>query len=248
MPLGYHEFIHEIQKHKELKGLLTTDDDYRKRFWLPYLPVDRRAIHLKKLRQNWVVSEKEIQLKIDPFRMGKLEKPTRIVDKGFIVGVGNPVPRFINRDSSVAKEFQGARLGLHFKKTPFYPTHLANNTVNYLSRRNNLRHRECLPVGKDSATLWRDFINATLENEIISGIPQWYHPLIATAKERLDQRWPVEKRQTYPNLYFIEFCKLFHTPSQIFVLSWIDEQLAFPDKHHFKTDSASKFPQRYHLD
>lgn len=227
MPSCYHKFLNEIEDYKKLHGFLTQDDEYRKKFWLPDLPVDHRAEYLKSLRQNWKPNT-DIKLPSNRFSLGVIEKPTRLVDKGSILGVGKLTPMYVNRNSAVAKEFQGARIGTDYEVGPEYPFYIPLGTANYLMRRNPLTHRDCLDAEKNSATLWRDLINATLENKVISGVHRWNHPLIATAKERFDQRWPTESRQKYPDLYCHEFCKLFLTPSRVFVLDWIDEQLTFP--------------------
>lgn len=231
MPLSYHEFVNEIEEYKKLHGLQTTDDDYRRKFWLPYLPVDRREEYLKERRVNWYPNTEKKKPR-DYFRLDKVEKPTRIVENGFVLGVPNIVPRYTNRDPNVAKEFQGARIKPDLEIRPDYPSHIPSNVANYLMHNNSLLHRDCTDVEKNAATLWRDLINSDLDYKIISGIPQWYHPLLSSAKARFDQRWPEERKQKYPDDYLYEFCKLFHTPSQIFVPDWIDEQLTFPFEHY----------------
>ena len=231
MSTSYHEFLKEIESYKKLNGFVTYDDDYRKKFWLPYLPINYRAEYLKSRRQNWNPNT-DIELSRNHFSTKAIDKSTRLVDKGFILGVDKPVPKYINRNSAVAKEFQGARIGTNLKVGPEYPFYFPQDTNNYLRRRNSLKHRDCLEVDKNSATLWRDILNSTIDNKIISGIRRWYHPLVSTAKERFDQRWPKESKNKYPDLYFDEYCKLFLTPSRVFILDWIDEQLTFPNEDY----------------
>lgn len=232
MPSCYHEFLNEIEDYKKLHGFITHDDNYRKKFWLPHLPIDNRAKYLKNRRRNWKPNI-DIKLTSKRFSVGVIEKPTRLVEKGSILGVGKTVPRYVRRNSTVAKEFQGARVGTNSAVGPEYPFYISLDTVNYLMRRNSLTHRDCLKdVEKNSATLWRDLINSSLDNKSLSGVHRWYNPLIATAKKRFDQRWPIENKYKYPDLYFQEFCKLFLTPSRIFVLDWIDEQLTFPHEDY----------------
>lgn len=232
MPLSYQEFLNEIAHYKKLHGFVSYDDNYRKRFWLPYLPVGRSVVLKKKLRQKF--DNANTEPRNDIFHAISHEKPSRVVENGFILGVGKHVPRYINRDSAVAKEFQGARINVHLKIQPAYPYYIPPATLNYLIRRNSLLHDDCLDVGKDSATLWRDLSNADLDCKIISGIPRWYHPLVASAKKRFDQRWPYERKIKYQDLYFNEFCKLFHRPTRIFAPDWRDEQLMFPYEDYTK--------------
>ncbi|GFY47952.1 uncharacterized protein TNIN_175831 [Trichonephila inaurata madagascariensis] len=240
MPLSYEDFLEEIARYKHLHGLARNDDEYRKNFWLPYLPINYKELKLKKLRQNWIPTKPEKKRKCIgpgkpvPKALAHFEKPTRCLYKGSICGVTDPVPRYINRGPTVASEFQGARISSSFNMGPFYPRYIPERIGGYLRRGFKRSHRECVPVSKTSATLWRDRINADLDNKSISGVPRFYHPLVASGLERLESRWPMCKKLLLPEEYFKEYCQLHNQPSSVFVLDWIDEQLALPYTDHIK--------------
>ncbi|GIY02736.1 uncharacterized protein CDAR_188641 [Caerostris darwini] len=243
MPLSNNQFLREISEYKHAHGFIRHDDEYRKKFWLPNLPPNYKAQQQKKRRLNWQPTKSEVgRTKISlgagvpvPKALAHLEEPSRCIDRGWIRGVSEPVPRYVNRGPPVASEFQGARTSPRSSMGPFFPRYIPKRTANYLQRRIPARHSSCVPVNKTSATLWRDWFNSELDNKNVSNVAtRYYHPLTASANKRFNARWPEWRKQQHSELYFHEFCQLHHQPSRVFASNWIDEQLIFPYVDHVR--------------
>ncbi|GIY00602.1 uncharacterized protein CEXT_361451 [Caerostris extrusa] len=81
----------------------------------------------EKRRLNWQPTKSEVgRTKISlgagvpvPKALANLEDPSRCIDRGWIRGVSEPVPRYVNRGPPVASEFQGARTSPRSSVGPF---------------------------------------------------------------------------------------------------------------------------------
>ncbi|GIX99280.1 uncharacterized protein CDAR_447631 [Caerostris darwini] len=245
MPRNYENFLEDISRYKREHGLQRPDDEYRKNTWLPHLTPNYKDIRLKKIEQNWLPSKSDIGRNrrnhgagdAIPKALTRGEDSSRSFKNGFIVGVGEPEPRYHKRGPAPACEFPGARITARTYMGPKFPSYIPETAANFLQKRHTSCHIPCVPTPKSSAaTLWSDWISNDLDSRNISGIskPRYYKTCTHSAQERMNASWPQWKKVQQPDRYLKEGYEVNNSPFRVFSLNWIDVQLAVPYADHSK--------------